>query len=72
VKFVENFTICALDGIESIYGNTFPNVYCVDVFKGSSRLKVIARLVYRYTSLKVGYQASLAKLGIHLVSLQKL
>jgi hypothetical protein len=52
--------------------NAFLNVYCVYVLRGSFKLKVIARLVDRSNSLKVGYQTSLAKVGIHLVSLQEL
>jgi len=54
-KFVENFTICALDGMEAILGNTFLNAYCVDVLRSGFKLKVIARLTNRSISLKVEY-----------------
>jgi hypothetical protein len=32
-KFVENFMVCALDGMEAILGNTFLDAYRVDVLK---------------------------------------
>jgi hypothetical protein len=37
-----------------------------------SKLRVIARLVDRFISLEVEYQVNLAKVSIHLVSLQEL
>jgi hypothetical protein len=54
-KFMDKFIVCTLDGIEAILKNTFLNVYCVDVLKGGSKLKVIARLTNKFVSLKVGY-----------------
>ncbi len=68
-KFMENFTVCT---VEAILGNTFLNAYCVDVLRGGSKLTVIVRLVDKSICLEVEYKASLFKVGIHLVSLQKL
>lgn len=69
VKFIENFTICALNGIEAILGNTFIDVYRVNVLRGGSKLRVIAKLIDKSVNLKVEYQVSLTKVSIHLVSL---
>jgi hypothetical protein len=55
VKFAKNFMVCALDGMEAISRNTFLDIYHVDVLKGSSKLRVIARLTNRSISLKVEY-----------------
>jgi len=54
-KFMDKFIVCALDGNEAILNNTFSDVYCVDVLKGGSKLKVITKLTNRSVSLKVGY-----------------
>jgi hypothetical protein len=62
-KFTKKFTICTLDGIEAILGNTFLDVYCVHVLKGRFKLKVIARLTNRFVGLKVEYQVNLTKVG---------
>ncbi len=62
-KFTKNFTICALDGIEGILGNTFLDVYRVHVLRGGFKLRVISRLANRFVGLKGKYQASLTKLG---------
>jgi hypothetical protein len=72
VKFAKTFMVCTLDGIEVILGNTFFNTYHVDVLKGSSKLRIIAGLTNRFLSLKVEYQATLVKVGIRVISLQKL
>ncbi len=37
--------MCKLNGFEAILGNTFLNTYHVDILKGNSKFKVIARLV---------------------------
>ncbi len=54
-KFVKNFTVCTLDGIEAILGNTFLTIYHVDVVKGGSKLRVIAKLANRSINLEVEY-----------------
>ncbi len=72
VKFAKKITIYTLDGIEAILRNIFVNTYHVDVLRGSFKLRVIVRLTNRFVSLKVEYQASLAKVGIHVISLPKL
>jgi hypothetical protein len=54
-KFVENFTIYALDGIEAILGNTFLYTYHVNVSREGSKLRIIARLVDKSISLKAIY-----------------
>ncbi len=54
-KFMDKFIVCTLDGSEAILNNTFSDVYYVDVLKGGSKLRVIARLTNRSISLKVGY-----------------
>jgi hypothetical protein len=41
VKFAKNFIVCTLDGMEAILVNTFLDIYHVDVFKNSYKLKVI-------------------------------
>jgi hypothetical protein len=66
----KNFMVYALDGIEAILGNTFLDTYRVNVLGKGSKLRVIIRLANRYVSLEVEYQTSLAKVGIHLISLQ--
>ncbi len=71
-KLEENFIVYALDDIDAFLGNTFLDAYHVDVLKGGSKLIIIARLVDRSINLNVKYQASLIKVGIHLVSLQQL
>jgi hypothetical protein len=71
-KFAKNFTVYTLDGIETILRNPFLDVYHVDILKGGLKLKVITRIVDRSINLKVKYHVSLAKVGIHLVSLQEL
>jgi hypothetical protein len=62
-KFMKNFTICTLDGIEAILGNTFLDIYHVHVLKGGSKLIVITRLTNRSVGLKVEYQTNLTKVG---------
>ncbi len=69
VKFVENFTIYTLDSIEAILGNTFLDIYHADVLRGGFKFKIITRLVDESISLEAKYQANLAKVGIHFVSL---
>jgi hypothetical protein len=69
VKFVKNLMVRALDGIEAMIRNIFLDVYCVNVLRRGSKLKFIVLLVDRFISLEVEYQASLAKVVIHLVSL---
>jgi hypothetical protein len=72
VKFTENFTICALNRMEAILGNTFLDAYHVDVLRGGFKLKVFAKLANRSINLEVEYHTSLVKVSIHLVSLQEL
>jgi hypothetical protein len=48
------------------------DTYLVDVLKGGSKLRIIARLRDRSISLKVEHHATLAKVSIHSVSLQEL
>jgi hypothetical protein len=55
VKFMENFIVCALDGMEAILGHTFLDVYHVDVLRGGSKLTIIIRLANRSISLEVEY-----------------
>jgi hypothetical protein len=71
-KFEENFIVYAWDDIDAFLRNTYLDTYHVDVLKGGSKLIIIPRLVDRSISLNVKYQASLIKVGIHLVSLQQL
>ncbi len=47
------------------------HIYRVDILREGFKLRVIARLVDRSISLEVKYQNNLAKISIHLVSLQK-
>ncbi len=54
-KFVENFMICTLAGMEAILGNIFLDAYCVDVLRSGFKLKVIVRLANRSISLEVEY-----------------
>ncbi len=71
-RFAKTFMVCALDGIEAILRNIFLNAYRVHVLRRGSKLRVIVRLTYRSISLEVEYQASLIKVGLHLISLQEL
>ncbi len=72
VKFIENLTICALNGMEAILRNTFLNTCHVDILRGGSKLRVIAKLANRFVNLEVEYHTSLVKVSIHLVSLHEL
>jgi len=36
--------IGTLDGFDAILGNIFLNAYCIDILKGSFKLRVITRL----------------------------
>jgi hypothetical protein len=71
-KFAKNFMVYALDGMEAILRNTFLDIYLVNVLKGRSKLRIIVRLRNMSISLKVEHHATLAKINIHLVSLQEL
>jgi hypothetical protein len=62
-KFIENFTICALDGIKTILGNTFLDVYCVHILRSGFKLRIIVRLANRFVGLKVEYQDNLTKVS---------
>ncbi len=72
MKFTKDFMVYNLDGIDAILGNTFLNASRVNVLKGGLKLKVNTKLANRFVNLKVKYQVSLAKIGIHLISLQEL
>jgi hypothetical protein len=61
--------VYALDGTETILGNTFLNINRVDVLKGGLKFKIITRLTNKFVNLEVECQANLIKVGIHLVSL---
>ncbi len=52
-KFMENFTVCVLDGIEAILRNTLLDAYHIDVLRRGLNLKVIAKLTNRSVILKV-------------------
>jgi hypothetical protein len=52
-KFMENFTVCALDGIDAILGNTFLDVYRINVLRGGLNLRIIVKLVDRFVISKV-------------------
>jgi hypothetical protein len=64
--------VYTLDGIETISRNPFLDVYHVDILRWGLKLRSITRLIDRFVNLKVEYHVSLAKVGIHLVSLQEL
>lgn len=72
VKFTENFIVCTLDGIEAVLRNTFVDVYHLNVLWRGFKLRVIAILTNKSINLEMEYQVSLAKVNIHLVSLQVL
>ncbi len=69
VKFTKNFMVYSLNGIEAILGNTFLDVYHVNVLKRSFKLRVITILTYKSIKLEMEYQVNLPKVTIHLVSL---
>jgi hypothetical protein len=48
-------TVYILNGMEAILRNTFLDIYCVDVLKGSLKLRIIVRLVYRSIGLEIEY-----------------
>ncbi len=50
---MENFTVCALDGIDAILGNTFLDVYRINVLRGGLNLRIIVKLVDRFVISKV-------------------
>jgi hypothetical protein len=47
--------IYIFDSIEAIVGNTFLDLYHVDVLKGSLKWIIIVRLVYRSIGLEIEY-----------------
>jgi hypothetical protein len=54
-KFEENFLMCELEGMEAILGNILKNVYQINILKDGSKLKFIAKLIYKSISLNVEY-----------------
>jgi len=69
-EFKEDLMIITLNGFDAILGNTFLDVYCIDILRGGSKLKVITRLVDKSISLEVDYQSSLLVVGINLISMK--
>jgi hypothetical protein len=55
VKFMKNFIICALNGMEAILKNIFLDVYYVDVLRGGFKFKIIVRPANRFISLEIEY-----------------
>jgi hypothetical protein len=47
------FIVYVLDGIDAILRNTFLDVYRVNVLRGVSNLRIIAKLKDRFVSLEV-------------------
>jgi len=54
-KFTKNVMVYTFDGIEAILGNTFLDVYHVDVLKGGYKLRIITGLANRFVKSKVEY-----------------
>jgi len=69
--FVEDFTVCEMDGIDLILGNTFLDTYKVDIRKWSS-LKVVANQDGREIELEITKSPIMLGTQIHLVALEDL
>jgi len=69
VQFIENFTMCDLDKFDVIIGNTFLDVYEVDIFCSKGKLKIHPKYGFKLMNLDLYYNSTLAKMGVNLVTL---
>jgi hypothetical protein len=44
VRLVKNFTLCDLNNFEAILGNTFLDVYKVDIFRNAHKARVCTKI----------------------------
>jgi hypothetical protein len=44
VRLVKNFTLCDVDNFEAILGNTFLDVYKVDIFRSAHKARVCTKI----------------------------
>lgn len=71
--FVEDFTVCEMDGVDLILGNTFLDTYAIDIRRRPS-LKVVANVNGKELELELEITKSPMVLGtqIHLMALEGL
>jgi hypothetical protein len=69
IQFFENFTLCDLDNFDVIIGNTFLDVYEVDILHNGGRLRVCAKCGFKLMNLDAMYNFALVEMGVNLVVL---
>ncbi len=69
VQSFEDFTLCDLNKFDVILGNTFLDVYKVDILHIGNKLKVHAKVGCKLVNLDLEYNLTLAKVGVNLVAL---
>lgn len=69
--FVEDFTVCEMDGVDLILGNTFLDTYGVDIRRRPS-LKVVANVDGKELELEITKAPIVLGTQIHLVALEDL
>jgi hypothetical protein len=69
IQFFENFTMCDLDNFDAILGNTFLNVYKIDILHNEGRLRICAKCGSKLVNLNANHNYALAKMGMNLVAL---
>jgi hypothetical protein len=67
VQIFEIFTLCALNNFDVCLGNTFFNVYEVEIFHNRSKLKISAKVGSKLLNLNEDYNFALIEIGINLV-----
>jgi hypothetical protein len=67
VQIFEIFTLCDLNNFDVLLGNTFFNVYEVDIFDNGSKMKVSAKVSFKLLNLNEDYNSPLVEIGINLV-----
>ncbi len=70
-SFVEDFTVCEMDGIDLILGNTFLDTYAIDIRRRPS-LKVVANVDGSEVELAITKSPIMLGTQIHLVASQGL
>jgi hypothetical protein len=69
VQFFENFTLCDLDQIDVILGNTFLDAYKVDIFYSGNKLKDYTKVSSKLMNFNAKYNFALTKVEVNLVAL---
>jgi len=57
--------LCDLDKFDVILGNTFLNVYKVNILHNGSKLRVHAKVGFKFVNLDLEYNVALTKVGVN-------